>query len=134
MAVKVLFVDDEDHILDAFRREFRNQFEIHCADGAMEGLRLLSEEGPFAVVVSDWRMPGMDGVSFLGEVTRRSPETTRIMLTGHGTQHLAVDAVNLGHLFRFHAKPFDSRELMRSIQDGIDEYNRVSGPATASAG
>ena len=125
MLEKVLIVDDEDNVLDSFRRQYRNHYEIHAASNAWEALEIIEEHGPFAVVVSDWKMPRIDGVQFLGEVMRRTPETSRIMLTGHGAEHLAVDAVNQGYLFRFHTKPCDFAELYHSIQDGVAHYQRT---------
>ena len=129
MKSKVLVVDDEDHVLEAFWRNFRNQYDIHCANDGWEGLEILEKEGPFAVVVSDWKMPNIDGVKFLGEAMRRAPETVRIMLTGHGVKHLAVDAVNQEYLFRFHTKPCPLPDLFRSIEAGIARHHQLVGQA-----
>lgn len=125
MKSRVLVVDDETQILEAFRLRFQDQYDIHCAIDAWEGLEILENEGPFAVVVSDWKMPKIGGIGFLGEVMRRSPETARIMLTGFGEQRLAVEAVNTDYLFRFHTKPCPSPELKRSIDDGIAWHRRL---------
>ena len=126
MNTRVLIVDDEDNVLDAFRRQYGRHYEVHSASDAWEALQILEDHGPFAVVVSDWKMPKIDGVQFLGEVMRRAPETSRIMLTGHAAHHLAVDAVNRGYLFRFHSKPCDSVELFHSIQDGVERFQATS--------
>ncbi len=134
MKAKVLLVDDEDHILETFRREFRNHYNMSFASSAWEALAIIEDQGPFAVVVSDWKMPGTDGVAFLGEVMKRAPETTRIMLTGVASGQLAVDAVNRGYLFRFHSKPCPLPELQVSIEDGIALYReqqQASGAAVA---
>ena len=127
MKSKVLVVDDEDQLLCAFRLRLHNQYDIRCANDAWEGLEVLEEDGPFAVVVSDWKMPNIDGIKFLGEVMRRSPETARIMLTGHGDRHLAVNAVNQDYLFRFHTKPCPMPDLRRSIDEGIAWHRRLAG-------
>lgn len=129
MKSKVLVVDDEDQLLHAFRLRLRDQYDVRCASDGWEGLEILEEEGPFAVVVSDWKMPNIDGMQFLGEVMRRSPDTVRIMLTGFGAKHLAVDAVNRDYLFRFHAKPCPITDLLRSIDEGIAWHRRLAGAA-----
>jgi DNA-binding NtrC family response regulator len=129
MAPKILLVDDEANILSAFKRKFRKHFDIRSALGAAEGLGVLESSGPFAVVVSDLRMPGMDGIQFLGEVKNRAPDTVRIMLTGHATQHLVANAVELGHIFRVLTKPCPLLDLFKSIEDGIDQYQRQTSAA-----
>lgn len=127
MKSKILVVDDEDQLLQAFRLRLRDKYDIRCANDGWEGLEVLEEEGPFAVVVSDWKMPNIDGIRFLGEVMRRSPETVRIMLTGHSTRELAVDAVNNDDLFRCHAKPCPIGDLLTSIDEGIAWHRRLAG-------
>lgn len=122
MKAKILAVDDDKSVLDAFARKFRKHYDISCAFSAKEGLDLLSQEGPFAVIVSDWKMPGMDGVQFLGEAKRRAPDAARIMLTGHGCRHLAEDAVGEGHLFRFLTKPCLPVDLFAAIETGVAHY------------
>ena len=72
---KVLFVDDEVNFLEGVRRQLRRSFDITTAVGGQEGLAILQREGPFAVVISDYNMPNMDGVEFLKEVHAASPET-----------------------------------------------------------
>jgi len=79
----ILFVDDDESVLSAFMRQLRRRYHIHVANSAEEALEKLLSTGPYAVVVSDLRMPGMDGIEFLSEVRKRSPETVRIMLTGY---------------------------------------------------
>ena len=122
MTSKVLLVDDDENILSAFQREFCKYFDMHLAGGGKEGLEALESKGPFAVVVSDFRMPGLNGIQFLAEVRKRAPETVRIMLTGHPSQHLAMDAVDAGYIFRFHTKPCPLQDLYKSILEGIEEH------------
>ena len=122
MTPKILLVDDDENVLLAFRREFRNRFDIYLASGGKEGLEILETKGPFAVVVSDFRMPDLNGIQFLSEVSKRAPETVRIMLTGHPSQHLATDAVDAGYIYRFHTKPCSLEDLYKSIADGIEEH------------
>ncbi len=122
MTSKVLFVDDDDNILSVFKRRFRKHFDMHFASGGKEGLELLGSKGPFAVVVSDLRMPNLDGIQFLGEVKKCAPGTVRIMLTGIPSQTLATDSVTAGYIFRFHTKPCSFQNLYNSINEGIEEH------------
>lgn len=124
MTSKVLLVDDDENILSAFERLFRKHFDMHLAGGGKEGLEALESKGPFAVVVSDFRMPGLNGIQFLGEVKKRAPETVRIMLTGHFSQHIAMDALDAGYIFCFRTKPCPVQDLYKSIKEGIEEHQR----------
>ena len=80
MAEKILLVDDEPNVLDGFRRTLGREFTLETAVGGQEALALM-DKGPYAVVVSDMRMPGMDGVQLLSRVKTQSPDTIRVMLT-----------------------------------------------------
>ena len=102
---RVLFVDDEPNILEAVRRSIRGPYEIVTALGGEEGLRRVDQGPPFTVVVSDLRMPVVDGMLLLKHVRERAPETIRILLTGHADTDAAIAAVNDGQLFRFLTKP-----------------------------
>ena len=93
MSNRILCVDDEPNILLAFARQLR-RFEISSALGAELGLKTIEETGPFAVVVSDLRMPHMNGVQFLAKVKELSPNTIRIMLTGEADLYAAAEAVD----------------------------------------
>jgi len=126
MAEKILFVDDEQSILDAMRRHLRKQFELDTALGGWEGLEAMNQKGPYAVVVSDMRMPGMDGVQFLAEVKTRSPETVRVMLTGNADLQTAIDAVNEGYIFRFLTKPCPPEVLARTIAAGLVQHQLIT--------
>ncbi len=122
MSEKVLCVDDDLSILASFRRTLRRQFHVETAAGAEEGLELLRTLGPFAVVVADMRMPGMNGIQFLREVRRTAPDTVRMMLTGNADQQTAINAVNEGHIFRFLTKPCPNKLLAASLEAGIGQY------------
>lgn len=124
MTTKVLCVDDEPNILMAFRRQLR-QFDLETAVGAEAGLETLAAKGPFAVVVSDLRMPGMDGVEFLSRVKESSPDTVRIMLTGQADLRSASLAVNEGCIFRFLLKPCPSEVLSRALEAGLEQFRLV---------
>jgi len=122
----VLFVDDDPHILDAFRRQFRKQFKVSTASGGMEGLELIQKSTPFAVVVADMRMPNMDGIQFLKEVRKQVPNTVRLMLTGNADQQTAMDAVNEGNVFRFLTKPCSEIVLAKALEAGIEQYRLIT--------
>lgn len=107
MSKKVLLVDDEENVLLAYTRVLRRRFQLQVALGGADALLVLQRDGPFAVIVSDMRMPGMDGVELLSQVKQLAPDSTRIMLTGNADQATAMDAVNHGAIFRFLTKPCD---------------------------
>lgn len=119
---KVLFVDDDPNILAAVSRQLRRAFAIETALGGEAALERLHDSGPYAVVVADMRMPGIDGVALLKEVRALSPKTVRIMLTGNADQRTAMDAVNHGAIFRFLTKPCPSDTLAQALQDAISQY------------
>lgn len=126
-AIKVLCVDDEANVLEGFRRHLRKKFELHTANSGREGLEVLAKEGPFAVIVSDLRMPGMDGIEFLAAVRERAEETTRMLLTGDADLSAAMAAVNEGNIYRFLAKPCPPVELIQAIQAGAKQHRLVTG-------
>ncbi|MEM8986136.1 MAG: HD domain-containing phosphohydrolase [Pseudomonadota bacterium] len=126
MTDKVLFVDDDPRVLSAFKRGLRKTFALETAEGAEVGLKVLKEKGPFAVVVSDQNMPGVDGVTFLKEVKKRSPLSTRMMLTGNADQGTASKAVNDGGIFRFLTKPCSQEDIAEAVKDAMRQYKLVT--------
>lgn len=126
VARKVLFVDDDVNILASFRRRLGRRFDIVTVSGGAQGLELLDNDGPVAVVISDQRMPGMDGIEFLGEVKKRTPDTVRIMLTGNTDLNTAVNAVNEGSIFRFCTKPCPPDDLADAIEAGLKQYDLIT--------
>jgi len=122
MKHKVLFVDDDIHVLHAFKRQLRKQFRIDTAQSPAEGLSIVEKNGPYAVVVSDLRMPGMGGDQFLTRIKKIAPDTVRIMLTGHADLNVAMGAINDGNIFRLLTKPCPSDVIAESIKSGIERY------------
>lgn len=122
MKHKILFVDDEVHILNAFRVSLRKVYAVSIAVGPKEGLAVLADEGPFAVVVSDLKMPEMDGIQFLAAVQHRAPETIRIMLTGYADLDAAIAAVNTGQIFRFLTKPCPPETMQQTLAAATRQY------------
>ncbi len=119
---KVLFVDDEPKILEAYRRTLRKDFKVVSAEGGSEGLQILEAEGPFPVIVSDMNMPEMNGVQFLSEVKKRYPQSVRIMLTGNADQKTASEAINVGDVYRFLNKPCPPDKMTEAINDALGYY------------
>ena len=122
---KILMVDDEVQVLDSFRRELRGKVNLHTAVDGEQALELLEREGPFAVVVSDFKMPGMNGVELLKRIRATTPDTVRMMLTGYAEVESTIQAVNEGNIFRFLTKPCDTETLLRALVDGIRQYRLV---------
>jgi FixJ family two-component response regulator len=122
---RVLFVDDEPNVLDGIRRQLRNRVELETATSAAAGLDIISRQGPFAVVVSDMRMPEMDGARFLAKVNEIAPQTVRMVLSGQADLESTIAAVNEGRVFRFLLKPCNSETLFGVIKNGIEQYRLI---------
>lgn len=125
-AEKILFVDDDPNILASFTRQLRRNFAVETAPGGGQALELLASQGPFAVVVSDFKMPGMDGVQFLNRLRKASPDTVRMLLTGYADVETSIRAVNEGNIFRLLTKPIDNEALVRALVAGIRQYRLVT--------
>jgi serine phosphatase RsbU (regulator of sigma subunit) len=122
MNPKVLLVDDDALLLAGLTRQLRRRFDVVTATSGDEALALLEKQGPFTVVVSDFRMPAMNGIDLLARVKTLAPETVRMMLTGSTDLTTAIKAVNEGSIFQFHLKPCPADTLAKAIQEGIDKY------------
>src|SRR5579862_8246205 len=125
MQERILCVDDEANILAAHQRNLRKQFALEVALGPDEGLAVLERNGPFAVVVSDMRMPVMNGVEFLSRVKQKWPDTVRMVLTGNADVSNAIQSVNQGNIFRFLTKPCPTEQFTHALQDGIAQYQLI---------
>jgi response regulator RpfG family c-di-GMP phosphodiesterase len=126
MTPKILLVDDEENILQAYTRVLRRRFAFETAQGGGDALQIMQDLGPFAVVVSDMRMPGMDGIELLSKIKERFPDTIRIMLTGNADQTTAVEAVNKGSIFRFLTKPCDPELLAATLEGALAQHRLAS--------
>ena len=122
---KVLFVDDDRNLLESFHRSLHDEFSVDTAKDGEAGLEALASSGSFAVVVSDMRMPGMNGVKFLSKVRERWPDTVRLMFTGYADIETAMDAVNTGCVFRFLTKPCAPEILRGALQAAVAQYDLV---------
>jgi CheY-like chemotaxis protein len=123
---KILCVDDEARVTEGLASLLRREYEVHIATSGEEGLQKLREVRGLAVVVSDMRMPNMDGATFLHEMVKRCPDATRILLTGHAELEAAKRAVNEGQIFRFLSKPCPPEELRAAIEAGVAHHRVVT--------
>jgi len=131
---RVLFVDDEPAMLESLRRSVRRKFAADVATDADRGLDCLRRGEPYSIVVSDMRMPGMNGAEFLAQVQTISPESVRVMLTGCEEMEVAVRAVNDGRIFKFLSKPVPTKALLACLRACLAQYlgERAQKQAIAS--
>jgi DNA-binding NtrC family response regulator len=122
MTKKILFVDDEPNILSGLKRLFHGKFECETANSGAEALAKIRSDGPFAVVVADMQMPGMNGVDLLTAIHSEAPRTVRMMLTGYADRPTAIEAVNKGHVFNFLSKPCSESQMKAALEAGIELY------------
>lgn len=122
---KILCVDDDEKILRGILRQQSDDFDVSIATGPAEALELIKREGPFAVVVSDMRMPEMNGVQLLSKIREVSPDTVRIILTGYAELESTIQAVNQGHIFRFLSKPCSQADFAAALESGLRQYALV---------
>lgn len=118
---RLLLVDDEANILAALRRLLRSEgYDIVTAGSGAEGLKVL-EQRDIDLIISDMRMPEMDGAQFLGHVAADWPDTIRILLTGYADMASTVQAVNEGHIYHYLTKPWNDHELLVTIRNAIEK-------------
>lgn len=117
----ILVVDDEVDNLDLLRRTFRREYHVTTANSAMEALSLL-EQREFAVIVSDQRMPEMTGVELFQKAREKYPLTIRILLTGYTDINALVDAINMGHVYRYVTKPWSREEIVMTVKRAVEHY------------
>lgn len=122
MNKKILFVDDDANLLAGLQRSLRKLYDFDIALGGEEGLSKIRDHGPYAVVVADMTMPGMDGVVFLEKVRALSPHSIRLMLTGNADQQTAVDALNRGEVIRFLTKPCPPEVLHPALDFALKQF------------
>ncbi|MGH7968725.1 MAG: HD domain-containing phosphohydrolase [Limisphaerales bacterium] len=125
MTEKILFVDDDRNLLAACERNLRRQFNLLTAEGGEAALARIASDGPFAVVVADRQMPGMDGIEFLSRVRQQWPDTIRLMLTGNADLEAAIRVVNEGNIFRFLTKPCPPEMLAKALDDALAQSRLV---------
>lgn len=125
MEHRLLFVDDERSLLNGIERRLGFDHDLDTAESGPEALNVIRENGPYAVVFTDMRMPHMDGLEFVEQARRIAPDSVFVMLTGNNDQETAVNAINKGRVFRFLNKPCDADELKAAIEDCVRQYELV---------
>lgn len=125
--IKVLAVDDEENILRALQRLLmEEELELHTATSGEAGLAVLRELAGFGLIISDQRMPGMNGSEFLGRSRELAPDALRILLTGYSDVSATIDAINKGGAYRYITKPWNDEELVQTIRDAVRQYSLIA--------
>jgi ActR/RegA family two-component response regulator len=120
---RILFVDDDPLALEGLSRSVYREFKADLAEGPEAGLEKVKNDGPYIVVISDMRMPVMDGAEFLSRVRTRAPDSIRVMLTGYADMEAAMRAVNEGRIFRFLNKPVTAEDLTLTLRACVAQYD-----------
>jgi len=122
---KVLVVDDERDNLDLLERTFRVDYEVYSATSAGEALKVIQENPDIALIITDQRMPEMTGVELLRETLKEHPDIVRMLLTGYADIDALIDAVNVGHIYRYISKPWEPRELRIMTKGALEKYDQL---------
>ncbi len=125
-ALSILFVDDESNLLNAIARHFRRQYNVFTATNGHEALGLIRQHGPFPIIVSDMKMPNMNGIELLSRVRTMAPDTVRILLTGQADLKDAIRSINEGSIFRFLTKPCSLGTLAQTLDAARTQYELVT--------
>ena len=123
---KILFVDDEPSILKGFKLNLGRKYEVFVAESGGEGLRILEEDGPFEVIVSDFSMPGMNGADFLEKVREQNKEVVTMLLTGQANFDDLCEVVRRGEIFRLLGKPCSPETLDKNLQQALRQFQLIS--------
>jgi len=122
---RVLCVDDEPMVLEGLTLHLRTRFELLTATSGAAGIERLKLDGPFAVVISDMRMPEMNGAEFLAHARQIAPDTVRMLLTGYADLDSAVAAVNQGQIFRFLSKPCPAPLVVQAVIAAVEQHRLI---------
>ena len=119
--IHVLYLDDEEHNLTAFRAAFRRDFQVHVTTVPSEAVRMLQEH-PIEVVISDQKMPDISGVEFFEMIMADHPDPVRMLLTGHADIDAVIDAINKGRIYKYISKPWNETELKRLVNEASELF------------
>lgn len=123
----VLIVDDEENNLQLLKRTFRGKYNILTASNGVEALEVVEKHGKeISLIVSDQKMPVMEGTEFLKRVKETNPHIVKILLTGHVDTDILVSAINECELFQYILKPFEPEELKIAVENGIEKYSMAN--------
>jgi len=120
--VSILFVDDDENILHSFKRDFGKKYNVITASSGLDALEIINSNKTFPVIISDYKMPGMNGIEFLEEARKISPLSRSIILTGYADLQICIDAVNRGNIFRFYTKPVEHAKLESGINEAAVQF------------
>ncbi len=120
--VKVLYIDDEDNNLIAFKAAFRRDFKVFTAQSADEARDILKNNENFDVIITDQRMPKETGVEFLVSILDSYPDPIRILLTGYSDIEAVIDAINEGQVYRYITKPWNEEDLRNTIKNAAEVH------------
>lgn len=123
---RLLLVDDEPNVIEGLTRRLRRDYQIFSANDGAQALRLLEQEGEMHVIISDMRMPNMNGAQLLSEARKWYPDMIRILLTGQADLESAISAVNDGQIFRFLAKPCPADVVKTVLQAAMRQHELVN--------
>ena len=119
----ILAVDDEENNLSLIKRTLRNDYDVLSASNGEEALKIIKERGDeISLIVSDQKMPLMEGTEFFKKISENYPDIVKILLTGHSNVDILVDAINECHLFQYILKPFEPEQLCMIVENGIRKY------------
>jgi response regulator RpfG family c-di-GMP phosphodiesterase len=124
-AKRILCVDDEPNVLNAMQRTLFEDYDVTTANSGAEALEVIAEDEPFSVIISDMRMPEMDGATLLARARQLSPDTVRMLLTGQTDIAAAISAINDGQIFRFLCKPCPPDQLKGALAAAHQQYSLV---------
>lgn len=123
----ILIVDDEDNNLQLLKRSLRRNYNVLTASNGKEALNIVETVGPeISMIISDQRMPELQGVDFLEEVSKKYPDIIKILLTGYTDTDVIIDAINKCNLYQYLLKPFDPNTLQATVQQGLEKFEIVS--------
>jgi response regulator RpfG family c-di-GMP phosphodiesterase len=125
--INVLYVDDEVFNLNAFKASFRRLFNVHVAQSAVEGRKILETED-INIILTDQRMPVTTGIDFLKSIIPDFPEPVRILLTGYADSNAVAEAIQNGEVYQCIQKPWVQDELQHDIEKAFDLYNTTKEP------
>jgi diguanylate cyclase (GGDEF)-like protein len=120
----ILLIDDEPEILSSLTRLLRKEHQVLIANSAVEGLKLMSQT-EVHIILSDQRMPGMEGVEFFSLAKGKYPNAIRLLLTGYADLENVIDAINAGNIYRYLVKPWNPEELLATIRDACQKYDLI---------
>lgn len=124
--IRILCVDDEPNVLEGISLHLRRRFDVETATSGAAGLEALTRNGAIAVVMSDMRMPGMDGAAFLTKARQIAPDAVRMLLTGQSDMDSAIAAVNEGQIFRFLTKPCPRDRLLAAFEAAVEQHRLIT--------